>query len=345
MNCGIMTFHFAHNYGAMLQAYALKNYIESIGTHATMVDFVPSKARKDYTLVPWAKDHHPRSILKRIMRIPVRINQYRKFESFQKAAFDCDEREYVLDSVVFGSDQIWSDDITGEIDDYYGGKFGREVEKIAYAASFGASSLSEFQRKCIRTYLPSFKAVSLREPDVVHEVESLSGRSVVSVVDPVFLLGKSDWHKFSEKAQGIHKDYILYYALRNDPVLIQRTEDASRNMGCQILCIHPTCADLGVGWKQLHDVGPYEFVQLVENAKLVATNSFHAVSFSVIFGKKVLYKAFSATESRVPSLLKLCCAESCIDGDGIYDFSFVDRRTLQAEIMKSKDFIRTALMR
>lgn len=345
MNCGIMTFHFAHNYGAMLQAYALKKYIESMGIHATMVSFVPSKARKDYTLVPWVKDYHPRSVLKRITRIPVRINQYRKFESFQKAAFDCDGRVDIMDSVVFGSDQIWSDDITGEIDDYYGSKFGREVEKIAYAASFGTSSLSEFQRKCIRTFLPSFKAVSLREPDVIHEVEFLSGRNVVSVVDPVFLLGKSDWHKFSEKAQGIHKNYILYYALRNDPVLIQRTEVASRIMGCQILAIHPTCVDLRVGWKQLYDVGPYEFVRMIENAKLVATNSFHAISFSVIFGKKAIYNAFSATESRVPSLLKLCCAESCINEDGIYDFSFVDRKILQAEIMKSKDFIRTALMK
>ena len=38
MNIGISTVHYAHNYGAMLQGYALKTYLESLGHHVVMTD-------------------------------------------------------------------------------------------------------------------------------------------------------------------------------------------------------------------------------------------------------------------------------------------------------------------
>ena len=36
---GILTFHRANNYGAVLQAYALQTYLETIGVNAEIVDY------------------------------------------------------------------------------------------------------------------------------------------------------------------------------------------------------------------------------------------------------------------------------------------------------------------
>ena len=39
---GILTFHFAHNYGALLQAYALKQYIAE-KNRVEIINYVPDK--------------------------------------------------------------------------------------------------------------------------------------------------------------------------------------------------------------------------------------------------------------------------------------------------------------
>ena len=36
---GILTFHDAHNYGAVLQAYALKKYLINLGLDATIINY------------------------------------------------------------------------------------------------------------------------------------------------------------------------------------------------------------------------------------------------------------------------------------------------------------------
>lgn len=39
MKIGILTFHFAHNYGAMLQAYALSTKLRNMGYDAEIIDY------------------------------------------------------------------------------------------------------------------------------------------------------------------------------------------------------------------------------------------------------------------------------------------------------------------
>lgn len=39
MKIGILTFHYAHNYGAMLQAYALSTWLNNNGYDAVIIDY------------------------------------------------------------------------------------------------------------------------------------------------------------------------------------------------------------------------------------------------------------------------------------------------------------------
>lgn len=344
MKIGILTFHFAHNYGAVLQAYALKTYLNSLGKQAEIIDFVPCNLENEYSLNPFVKRVSFKYKIKSMLRMPKRIRQYVLFENFINKELVEINGAHNYSEVLFGSDQIWNENITGKIDTYYGSEIDKNVRRIAYAASFGSSKLSDFQKCRVEKYLPAFDAIALRESDVIAEVEKLANKQVVSVLDPVFLLDKEVWDGFAHKSK--HKEnnnYILYYALRYDPRLIAETENQAKALKCKVVCIHPTCNDLCTNWKQSYDIGPYEFVELVKNAELVATNSFHAMAFSVIFEKKALYKAYSETESRVPSLLSICSVDADISNPVIYNFNEINRDNLVNAIESSKGYLRQNL--
>ena len=51
MKIGILTYHRAHNYGAMLQAYALRTFLQKQGHWVEFIDYWPDCHRKQYTLI------------------------------------------------------------------------------------------------------------------------------------------------------------------------------------------------------------------------------------------------------------------------------------------------------
>ena len=55
MKIGILTFHRAHNYGAVLQAYALVTYLRSIGHEAEIVDYRPESIESAHGMIPYAR--------------------------------------------------------------------------------------------------------------------------------------------------------------------------------------------------------------------------------------------------------------------------------------------------
>ena len=56
MKIGILTFHDAHNYGAMLQCYALQQFLFKKGYNVEVIDYRPAFYQKQYhrhSLCPW----------------------------------------------------------------------------------------------------------------------------------------------------------------------------------------------------------------------------------------------------------------------------------------------------
>lgn len=48
MKIGILTFHCAHNYGAVLQAYGLQEYLRSQGHETYIIDYRPGYLTRNY---------------------------------------------------------------------------------------------------------------------------------------------------------------------------------------------------------------------------------------------------------------------------------------------------------
>lgn len=128
MNCGILTFYFAHNYGAVLQAYALQTYISELGHRAYMINDYPEKLRIEYSINLFLGNISFRQYLRKCKVIPRRIRQYYLFEKFIKDNFNASPSE--LDAIVCGSNQIWNERITGETPLYHAAHYGELKRKV-----------------------------------------------------------------------------------------------------------------------------------------------------------------------------------------------------------------------
>ena len=359
MNYGIMTFHFAHNYGAVLQAYALKSYIEEHGEKAQIIRFVPKEMIDFYRLNPLSNSKSIKSACKKAMSVPRRIKQYCLFQSFISELIDHKE-EYEtrdelraqlneLDAVICGSDQIWNTTLTKNRTEYFIDFDGLSIKKYSYAASFGKKKLDDLQMRCIKDYLSNFDKLSIREEDGKSEIESLLGKTPSIVLDPVFLRDKGLWHKEAERSQfKPDQQFILYYSLREDKDLIRKTEEMSQQLNIPIYVIHPTAAKQRIKGVQLTCVGPREFLWLIENAVCVSTNSFHASAFSAIFGKKYLHMRREERETRVESILKrFKCYGNCettLGKTGVLDLSRIDTNHYARTVKDSKDYLMSCII-
>ena len=66
-------------------------------------------------------------------------------------------------------------------------------------------------------------------------------------------------------------------------------------------------------------IGPAEFIDLVDNAQYVFTNSFHGAAFSIILNKKFYVEFSSDTNSRLITLIQKFGLENCIIDCKTYD--------------------------
>ena len=350
MKIGILTFHFAYNYGAMLQTYALKQFLEKEGHDVVVVDYASEHMRRSYHL-------RLRSFLR-----PTnwgwmwrRGSLNKLFESFCRVQFGSQGTtpDYAqamsglnLQALVVGSDQVWNDGITRFDEAYFLPlENGRT---IAYAASFGRSELSPWQRDVVRRRLPLFDRVSVREPDGVDAVKSVVDVDVTDVLDPVFLLSQQEWLSAVDSPVASERNgYILYYPSRKDPLLEKKVRALSEKENLPVYGLDFFGVRKSVG-EVLPDVAPLDFVRLIRHAKYVCTQSFHATAFSVLMGTNLVYMPYSDKETRASSLLQRigaesCCTEKLSCGGGCYALAGLDLTQLKAEITKSKAFLAQAL--
>ncbi len=348
MNVSILTFQFAHNYGALLQAYALKTYIKTLGHNVEVAPYYPGWAQKEYAISPFTKGISVRKRLRFLVQYPKRKLLSDTFHRFQATYLGLSEsfgtlsdlNQYLekFDLIVFGSDQIWNDAITGDTSAYYGE--GISKARISYAASLGTQKLTPVQKKHIKENLPHFRAISVREYTSEKMLMEVLDSPVTTVTDPVFLLSRSEWSKM-ENPLNVKNKFMLLYLLREDSKLVDYAKKYAKENDLILYEIHPTLARFHQGCIPLLNVGPQEFLWLINYAECICTNSFHTVSFSVIFRKRLLHIPHKGSPERTVSLLSYLGidANSPEKDVPIYDLSTCDYSALNAAIEKSKDFL------
>lgn len=324
MKVGTITFHGAHNYGSMLQAYALQKAIASNGIDCEIINFRTEAQKRMYRVITGRKRLGP--MLKDLSHIPFYYalkNKYQLFELFLNEYLVTSVKEYATlkdleqasldyDIVVCGSDQIWKAGIE-DFDYAYLLPF-TSAKKVSYAASFGPTS--EFPMSFAHNFkekLSDFSSISVREEGTKKVITEISGRDDISVVcDPVFLLKCEQWLELIDSEPIVHGDYIFFYTLFADAEMIKMVKAVSRHYGIKVVTSNFTNQhDVFVGFERRYDCGPREFLNLIKNAKYVCTSSFHGSALSLILNKQLI-SIRGMKDNRISSILIKGGIQNCV---------------------------------
>lgn len=313
MRIGIITFHRAMNYGAVLQMYALYTYLKQQGHDPFVIDFKRSypdgylKWRIGYLL------KHPFDIFTAVKnrliskRTKLCLKQgfylfLNRFITFTETAQTLDElQKYppAADIYICGSDQIWNPHEIG-FDAAYFLDFGStDVKRISYGASFGRKEIPPEYVDVLRMHLKRFDAISVREASGVKIVKKLTGLKATQVLDPTLLI--DDYSEVIDDSLVPSGKYILVYRLYQERRLTEWMSDLinniSRETGLPVYIISPNNKYKGLG-KQLNP-SPSEFLGLIKDADLVITNSFHGTVFAILFNRNFITCAIDCYEDRL----------------------------------------------
>ena len=303
MNVGILTFHFSDNYGAALQAYALRRWLTEQGHHASFIDYRPTHIEHGGRLSVPTSPAKLKANLKIIyLAVSSFINQHfgnrtqnEKFVRFREHFLDIKNGStdnnaslasaQSYDLIVAGSDQIWSPSQHFGFDPNYFLAFANSfrARKISYAASFGKDRVSTSEAEQLPQLLHNLDAISVREASGVSIVERAIGQRPANVPDPTLL--HSNYSDLTDRASSEHDaPYIFCYALRSPDNIRQTANRVSKQLRSPILSPHnPHRRWVEIGKTVYPDPG--EWVSLVKNARFVVTNSFHGTVFSLLFRK------------------------------------------------------------
>lgn len=310
---GILTFHRALNYGAVLQAYALQKTITRLGAECELVDYVCPKITHDYKPFRIEKGSFAKSFAKSTVMCRRRAKRAAAFKPFFENYLVKSKESYSPESIkeaagkydvfITGSDQVWSPRCVG-FDPAYFLTFADSRQKYSYAASFAVSELPPEQIDEYKSRLKDFQAYSVREQSGVKLVKELTGKTAMTHLDPSLLLSREEWSKIAVKK--LDKPYILIFAGQPPYELVNQALKlgAEKNLPVYQLWDAPKLKKTAVE----HIVAPTveEFVGYFKNAEYVFTNSFHGTAFSVIFNKNLFVecKHRAGKNIRAEELLK-----------------------------------------
>ena len=320
MKVAIITWITYNNYGTLLQAYALQNYLKEIGIENEIISdkyiINPNIKNNDDSLKEKLSKKNVRRIYKYLFhpvklittmeivltekKLKRKLFAYHKSQELQnnfrqnnlKILYGYDEDSLeelnsLYDCFICGSDQIWS-----TLDVNFNGFFYLNFvtkKKIAYAPSLGTNHIDVTKIDKIKNWISDFDALSIRERKSCEELSELTNFNIEWVVDPTLLFDEHFWEMFCLKNENKHRyhkyKYLLCYFLDNNEWYFEYAKSLAKYLNLKILIIPNKQEYVYLKDFKNIPVGPKEFVNLVKNASFVLTDSYHGSIFSLIFKK------------------------------------------------------------
>ncbi|UOR08459.1 polysaccharide pyruvyl transferase family protein [Qipengyuania flava] len=304
MKVGLLTYHFSDNYGALYQAFGLRQWFIDRGHDAEFINYHPSYVeeggpldrpwkpslwRKNATIAYMWASHIQRNLLGDRA-------QKRGFEAFRrtylgatgrrlKTAEDLGSVVGRYDLLVCGSDQIWNPSIQRGLDPVYFLAIpgSEDVRKIAYAPSFGRTSIESEHLGELHALASQLDGISVREETGLGILADagISPERVHVVPDPTILLGNFD---MLARKKAPSDEVVFCYALRTDEVIRDVAGRVAAKLELPLVSARSSrqrWSDIGEGISPT----PVEWLQSLANSAFVVSNSFHGVALSVIHRK------------------------------------------------------------
>lgn len=311
MKVGILTFHWSNNYGAALQTYALKTYLQSIGIDAFVIDYHKVYPKRKDSL----KNKTKNSLLK-VLLLPYK-NKLKKqkdgFNYFRNTYFNLTKSYNDISSldgidcdyIFCGSDQIWNSNLTGDrLEEAYFANFKTPAIKVAYAASIGEKILPQRDEKLFEKLITNFDYISVRESQLVSELKKYTDKEIKHVLDPTLLLDTDDYIKIASK-KIISEPYLLIYQNTRNNEIYKIAKEIAKKRNLKIYEVGYKKQYPYTGVPIIQNAGPQEFLSLYQHAEYIVTNTFHGTVFAIQFKKQFVSIPLKGRESRVVSLANI----------------------------------------
>lgn len=292
MKIGILTFHWANNYGAVIQTYALLSKLKELGHEAYIID--------------------RRMVYKGILRKLYHKFSYEHFFSWRKFWKDADAflqpktKTYTshdelvkkfykenFDAVIVGSDQVWRWKLIG-LNYFFDFISDNKTKRYSYAASFGLNEWhgTEEDRNAISELLKKFNRISVREESGVKICKETFGVDAELVLDPTLLHTGYFYEQTLLKNHNRQQSgkVVSYILGKNNKKQVKEIAGWAKSINLKhnelfwTSIEHPSL----IGKSEFHatHVTPTEWLNEIRNAEYIITNSFHATVFSILFQKQ-----------------------------------------------------------
>ena len=296
------------NYGAHLQAFATQKVVDSMGVETAILDFSRIKVREDYRVdigfiaycykllksKLFAKNNsmsydeafyqnqksrinEAKEFRKRFLHDEISYSDYKRLKE--------DASQYY--GIMIGSDQMWLP----------GSSFSplnslrfvpSGVKRLSYATSLGVEEYPKYCWRSARHMWTEMDYVSVREQQGVDIINQVCKNKVTAelVVDPTYLLTKSEWEKWIPKKIMTKEKYVFCYFLGDNDESKLCAKQYAKVHGLKLVSIL-SCESMGSIDRTFADqtlgaLGPEDFINWIRGAECVFTDSFHGVAFSVI---------------------------------------------------------------
>lgn len=312
MKIGILTHYDVNNQGAQLQLYALSKYLQDMG-HTVVIlsykknyDFIPELEKRNQISISSIPYIIKNFLIAKGLRLTWHnVRKYITNKRFREKTFNCES--YCLadiDAAIVGADEVFSLELGVNMM-----MFGHGVNTnnmISYAPSCGQTDLSRMDkfhcRNLIEAGLKHFIALSARDINTKNIMETLTGRTVAEVCDPV-LLYEFPLNAYNRPTQVPKCDYMVVYSYDArfvNPHEIEAVKTFAKKHKLKIVSpgtFHKWC-DINIVCNAL------EWLKCVESAKFVVTDTFHGIIAAAITNRPMaLYYSKEVNSSKILDLV------------------------------------------
>lgn len=320
MKIGILTYHRAHNYGAMLQAYALSYLLHEMNHEVHFIDYWPTHHAQQYKLIrPIRGASLKEKLINLISDIITLVRRYLRIRKFNHFAYEylglTPQVRYEMvnqpideqyDCIIVGSDQVWRNresngSYIGLDSVYFCQHLTYPTHCIAYAASMGIIDLTSQDLQNLKVYLQAFDTILVRENSLKRLINQLNIPAEV-VVDPTLLLSKEQWNMLLPTKRFRSERYVLYYELLQSDEAMSLAQAHAEKMNCKLLVMDAVIHTIPRAG-HISYASPIEFVHAIRDAEYIVATSFHGTAFSIIFEKQFITIGLHTNADRVVTLL------------------------------------------
>lgn len=349
-----ITCHNVYNYGAVLQALALQEYLEELHHNVEIIDYYPPYLRK---ISERYRNNYILVLARKILYFPDYSKSKKVFDQFKKKylkvtnvckTMEDIERLTEADLYIAGSDQIWNPVMENGRDDCYFLNLKKPIRKMSYAASIGLRDIDPNIKVRYKKLLEKFTKILVRETETVSLLEDM-GIYSRQVLDPVYLMPKKYWECFVQD-KLLEEKYIVVYALHHIQKIYDYARQLADMLGIKMYVISVEIKEKRRGGdKFFWNPSVEEFLTLIANSEGVVSNSFHGISFSIIFQKPVHIFDTEKEDIRISNIVELfhleerVCKldqEKCL----VNRFETEVAQKMEKEIKKTKHIFNECLM-